>query len=92
LWCVELVPKLKKLTRNDALRVLRLAKGIPKDPAAADKWVLQVLAGFGDERAARFARDRQRLVVFKVKARAAERARKQTNEFWSGKVRPVKIV
>jgi hypothetical protein len=32
------------------------------------------------------------LVVFKEKARAAERAKQEANEYWSGKVRLVKIV
>jgi hypothetical protein len=91
LWCVELVPKLKRFTRNDALKVAKLAKGIPSDRARAEKWMAQVICGFTDERTPRFARDRQRLVVFKVKARAAKRAKNETNEFWSGKVRAVKI-
>jgi hypothetical protein len=92
LWCVELVPKLRRFTRNDALKVARLGKGIPSNPVKAEKWMVQVIAGLADERTARFARDRQRLVVFRVKRRAAERARKETNEFWTGKVREVKIV
>jgi hypothetical protein len=92
LWCVELVPKLRRFTRNDALEVARLAKGVPSDPAKAERWMVRVVEGFSDRRTASFARERQRLVVFWVRARAAERAKKETNECWTGKVRPVKIV
>ena len=89
LWCVECVPKLKKLSEAEAVQ---FSKGVPSDPDKALVWMAQALTGLRDYRTADFARDRQRLVVFKVKARAAERARRETNEFWSGKVRLVKIV
>jgi len=92
LWCVELVPKRKTLTGADKEEAVRFAKGMPSDPDKALVWMAQALTGLGDYQAAHFARDRQRLVVFKEKARAAERARKETNQFWAGKVRPVKVV
>jgi len=50
------------------------------------------MAGLQDDREAQFARVRQRLVVFTERKQAAGRAKKETNEFWSGKVRQVKIV
>jgi hypothetical protein len=92
LWCVELVPKLKKPSGADKEEAVRFAKGMPSDPDKARVWMAQALTGLGDYRTADFARDRRRLVVFKEKARAAERARKETNDYWSGKVRAVKIV
>ena len=55
-------------------------------------WVAEIMAGLADEREAHFARVYQRLVVFTQKKQAAHRAKKETNEFWAGKVRPVKIV
>ena len=91
-WCVELIPKLERLTLRDKERIAELAKGMPDDPDSALVWVAQVLGGFSDERAARFARDRRRLVVYRKKGDAAERARKETNEFWTAKVRPVRVV
>jgi hypothetical protein len=66
LQSVELVPKLRRFTGNDAKKVAQLAKGIPSDPSQAERWIAQVIAGFNDDRSARFARDRQRLVVFKA--------------------------
>jgi hypothetical protein len=69
-----------------------LAKGIPSDPNEALMWMAQVCSGVQDDRVPQFARQRQRLVVFKVKADAAKLARKKTNEYWSGKVRRVGVV
>jgi hypothetical protein len=92
LWCVEVVPKKRNLDMTDAKKVAKLAKGIPDDPDQALLWVAQVFSGFGDVRQAAFARHRQRLVVFRDKRRAAEFARKETNEFWTGKVREVRVV
>ena len=89
---MELVPKRKKLSGANQEEAVRFAKGMPSDPDKALVWMAQAFTGLGDYRSAHLARERQRLVVFKEKARAAERARKETNEFWSGKVRPVKIV
>ena len=65
---------------------------MPSDPGKALAWAAQVLGGFADQRRPQFARDRRRLLVFKVKRRAAERARSERNEFWLGRVREVKIV
>jgi hypothetical protein len=42
--------------------------------------------GMSDHRTAQFARDRHVLVVFKSRKAALARARKDTNEFWTGKV------
>jgi hypothetical protein len=92
LWCVELVPKRRRLDKKDAARVADLTKGIPDDPDEALLWMVQAVGGLADAREPKFARDRQRLVVFRVKKKAAERARKETDEFWTGKVRPVKVV
>ena len=92
LWCVELVPKRKKLSEADQEEAVRFAKGMPSDPDKALLWMAQAFTGLGGYREAHFARERQRLVVFKEKSRAAERARRETNEYWSGKVRLVKIV
>jgi hypothetical protein len=92
LWCVELVPKLKKLSGADQEAAVWFAKGMPSDPDKALAWMAQAFTGLGDYRTAHFARERQRLLVFKEKARAAERAKRETNEYWSGKVRPVRIV
>jgi hypothetical protein len=92
LWCVELVPKLKKLSGADKEKAVRFAKGMPSDQDKALVWMAQAFTGLGDYRTAHFARERQRLVVFKEKARAAERAGRETNEYWSGKIRLVKIV
>jgi hypothetical protein len=92
LWCVELVPTRKKLSRADKEEAVRFANGIPSDPDKALAWMAQAFTGLSDNRAAHFARERQRLVVFKEKARAAERAKQEANEYWSGKVRLVKIV
>jgi len=36
LWCVELVPKKKKLGDAGMKRAVELAKGIPKDPERHD--------------------------------------------------------
>jgi hypothetical protein len=92
LWCVELVPKRKRLSDAEVKRVVGLAKGMPNDPEKARRWMAQVMAGVQDNREAHFARVRQRLVVFTERKEAAARAKKGTNEFWSGKVRPVKII
>ena len=89
LWCVELIPKKEPLSEA---RMMEMVKGMPNDPNGALKWMAQVVVGIGDEREASFARQRQRLVVFRVKAQAAKLARKQTNEFWTGKVREVRLV
>jgi hypothetical protein len=77
---------------DDAREMVGLSKGVPDDPIQALFWVARAVNGFGDHRTAHFARDRQRLVVFKSKRRAAERARRETNESWSGKVRAVRII
>jgi uncharacterized protein YpuA (DUF1002 family) len=92
LWCVELVPKRKRLSEAEMKRTAVLAQGMPDDPEKARRWMAQVMAGVEDNREAKFARVRQRLVVFTDRKLAASRAKKETNEFWSGKVRPVKIV
>jgi hypothetical protein len=92
LWCVELVPKLRRLTMDDARAAVKIAKGTPRNADEEFVWVMHILAGSGDERRPLFARERQRLVVFENKRDAAERARRKTNEFWTGKVRAVKII
>ena len=92
LWCVELVPKRKRLSEAEMKRAAALATGMPSDPEKALRWMAEVMAGVQDNREAQFARVRQRLVVFTERKQAAQRAKKETNEFWSGKVRPVKIV
>ena len=89
---VELVPKKKKLGDTDMKRAVEMAKGMPSDPDKALTWMAEVMAGISDNREACFARVRQRLVVFTERKQAAQRAKKETDEFWSGKVRPVKIV
>ena len=89
LWCVELVPKRRPISEAE---MMEMVKGMPNDPNGALKWMAQVVVGIGDERDSRFARQRQRLLVFRVKAQAAKLARKKTNEFWTGKVREVKVV
>ena len=55
-------------------------------------WMVQVLEGVQDHRARQFARVRQRLVVFADRKEAARHAREETNEFWSGKLRRVRVV
>jgi len=45
LWCVELVPKKKKLGDAGMKRAVELAKGIPKDPDKALLWTAQIMAG-----------------------------------------------
>jgi hypothetical protein len=65
---------------------------MPPDDKGALLWLVQAVTGFIDERSPQFERDRQRLVVFREKRKAAERAKAKSNESWSGKVRPVKIV
>ena len=92
LWCVELVPKRKRLSAAEMKRTAELAQGMPDDPEKARRWMAQVMAGVEDNREPRFARVRQRLVVFTDRKQAAQRAKKETNEFWSGKVQPVKIL
>jgi hypothetical protein len=92
LWCVELVPKPRRITMDDARRAVHIARGTPRDADEEFVWVVHILAGSGDERRPLFARERQRLVVFENKRDAAERARRKTNEFWTGKVRAVKFI
>ena len=92
MWCVELVPKKRALGQAEMKRAVALAKGIPGDPGKALLWMVEVVEGLRDHREAQFARDRQRLVVFTDRKLAARRAKKETNEFWSGKVRTVKVV
>jgi hypothetical protein len=92
MWCVELVPKKKKFGDAEMKRAVELAKGMPSDPDKALFWMAEIMAGLQDDREAHFARVRQRLVVFTDRKHATARAKKETNEFWSGKVRPVKIV
>lgn len=89
LWCVELIPKKEPLSEA---KMMEMVKGMPNDPDGALLWMAQVVVGIGDERDSRFARQRQRLLVFRLKAQAAKLARKKTNEFWTGKVREVKVV
>jgi hypothetical protein len=91
LWCAELVPKRKALGESEMKKAVRLAKGIPSDPDEALQWMAQVVGGLQDNRQPQFAREGQRLVVFRLKADAAKRARQETNEYWWGKVRPVKV-
>lgn len=86
---MELVPKKQPLSEA---KMMEMAKGIPNDVEGAFKWMAQVVVGIGDERRSTFARQRQRLLVFRSKARAAQVARKETNEFWTGRVREVKLV
>ena len=87
-----MVPKRKRLSEAEIKRTAELAKEMPNDPEKARRWMAQVMAGVEDNREAQFARVRQRLVVFTNRKHATARAKKETNEFWSGKVRPVKIV
>ena len=89
---MELIPKLKRLSGADKEEAVRFARGMPSDADKTLLWMAQAFTGLGDYRTAHFAWERQRLVVFKDKARAAGRARGETNEYWSGKVRVVKIV
>ncbi len=92
LWCVELVPKRTKTFQEETKEALRLAGGMPKNEIQAFSWMAQVLEGVRDHREPHFARVRQRLVVFTDRKAAARRARKETNEFWTGKVRRVRVV
>jgi hypothetical protein len=92
LWCVELVPKRKRPGEAELKRAVALAKGIPEDPDKAVLWMAEVMTGLQDNREAQFARERQRLVVFTDRKQAGVRARKESNEFWSGKVRQVRII
>ena len=82
----------KRLNEAEMKRALSLAKGMPSDPDKAMLWIAEAMAGFKDNREAQFARVRQRLVVFTEKKQASARAKKETNQFWLGIVRPVKIV
>ncbi len=92
LWCVELVPKRRELDRAYIDRRLRwLAKGMPSDEIQALFWMAAVMTGLEDNREAHFVRKDRRLVVFKSKRDAAERARRETDEFWTGRVRVVKV-
>jgi hypothetical protein len=92
LWCVELVPKKKKLRDADMKRAVQLAKGMPSDPEKALEWMAEVMTGMSDNRESCFARVRQRLVVFKDRKEAAAHAKKEANEFWSAHVRPVRVM
>jgi len=92
LWCVELVAIRKQLGETELRTALYLAKGIPSNPDEALLWMAQVMGGLSDDREAHFARSRQRLVVFTDKKEAAKRARTETNEFWRGVVREVRVV
>ncbi len=92
LWWVELVPKRTKTFQEEAKEALRLAGGMPKNEIRAFSWMLQVLEGVRDHREPHCARVCQRLVVFTDRKAAARRARKETNEFWTGKVRRVRVV
>ena len=92
LWCVELVPKKKKLGEAEMKNAVRLAKGMPSDPDKALLWMAQIMAGLQDNRAAQFARARQRLVVFRDKRKAGAMAKKERNEFWSAHVRAVRVM
>jgi hypothetical protein len=87
-----LVPKKKKLGEAEIKRAVRLAKGMPNDPDKALRCMAEVFDGLSDNREPHFARVRQRLVVFIDRRKASVRARKETNEFWSGKVRSVRII
>jgi hypothetical protein len=92
LWCVELVPKKWRTDQAELRQVLWLARGMPKDEMQALMWMAQVLAGVQDHRERQFARVYQRLVVFTDRKEAARHARKETNEYWTGKVRRVRAV
>jgi hypothetical protein len=92
LWCVELVPKPTKLAVADEDGLVEFSKGMPGEPDKALVWMANAFTGLADHRTAHFARFRQRLVVFKEKRQAAAWARRETNEFWSGVVRAVRIV
>jgi hypothetical protein len=92
LWCVELVPKRRNLTKADEERVLQMAKGMPSDPGQAFLWMVQVIGGMRDNREACFSRVRQRLVVFTERKKALAQARKEANESWSAHVRPVRVI
>jgi hypothetical protein len=92
LWCVELVPKRKKTIQEDVKEALGLAGGMPKDEIRAFFWMAQILEGVRDHREPQFARVYQRLVVFTDRKEAARRARKETGEFWTGRVRRVRVV
>lgn len=92
LWCVELVPKRKQFGEPAMKDLLWLAKGMPTELSQAFLWAAQAVAGLADNREARFARVQQRLVVFRDRTEAARRARKETDEFWVGKVRAVKVL
>ena len=89
---MELVPKRKRLGETEMKEALRLAKGMPAEPQEALLWMAQVLGGLADNREAHFARVRQRLVVFTDRAEAARLARKETDEFWRGAVREVRVL
>ena len=92
LWCVELVHKKKEMTDRDLAKVTWLAKGVPSDPDGALLWAAMILGGVADDRGPDFARVRQRLVVFKNRKDALAMARKEENEFWSARVRQVRIM
>jgi hypothetical protein len=92
LRCVELVPKQTKTDQAELREVLWLAGGMPRDEVQALVWMAQVLEGVQDHRERQFARVYQRLVVFTDRKEAARHARKDTNDYWTGKVRRVRVV
>jgi hypothetical protein len=92
LWCVELVPKLRSITMDDARAAVRIARATPRNADEELVWGMHILRGLTDKRTPMFARERQRLVVFENKRDAAERARRDTDDRWTGKVRAVKII
>jgi hypothetical protein len=87
-----MVPKRNKTFQEEVKEALGLAGGMPKDEIQAFFWMAQILEGVRDHREPHFARVNQRLVVFNDRKHAARRARKETSEFWSGKVRRVRVV
>jgi hypothetical protein len=89
---VELLPKKKRMGEPDKKWVVELAAGLPKEPSKAVLWVASVMDGVRDNREAQFATVGQRLAVFTGKKKAALHAKKQTNEFWSAKVRAVRLL
>ena len=91
LWCVEVVPKRRRLGEAEKKEALSLAKRIPSDHRLASLCMTAILSRLEDDRTAYFARMRQRLVVFTDKKEAARRASQETNESWQGRVRAVRV-
>ena len=77
---------------DDARAAVKIAKGTPRKADEEFVWGLHILHGLTDNRTPIFARERQRLVVFENRRDAAERARRDTDDRWTGKVRAVKII